>query len=409
MSRLFFFVTFFLFFLSCKTSSILENNSSRYPRIVDTRSVSISSQNKEDKVFEEGLKFINDFPGARLNDIKASLDGQDFTAFISPENEPINSSPWYAFKIVSDIEKDINISLDYGAYKHRYMPKYSTNGKLWQNVIDTFYNVDSLFTFTIPVTKDTLWISAQELFTIDHLNKWMDDLKSKSVLVSSKSIGESTSGRPLVQFSLIKDNPQNKKTIVFLSRQHPPEVTGQFALVHFVNSLVDGELITDAFFDKYNVIIYPMVNPDGVEEGHWRHNMNGVDLNRDWALYNQIENRQIAESIHKFSKTNKSKVVLGIDFHSTWEDVYYTNVADANSTMPNFTKDWINEIKTALVGYDPKVAPSNIGAPVSKNWFFIEFGAVGITYEIGDDTDREFIKTKSKIAKDAMIKILLKD
>ena len=42
------------------------------------------------------------------------------------------------------------------------------------------------------------------------------------------------------------------------------------------------------------VIVYPLMNPDGVDEGHWRHNTGGIDLNRDWAHYNQPETRQVA-------------------------------------------------------------------------------------------------------------------
>ena len=38
--------------------------------------------------------------------------------------------------------------------------------------------------------------------------------------------------------------------------------------------------------------------------------------------------------------------MLGLDFHSTYEDVYYTNNSDTATAYPNFTKNWLNEIKT---------------------------------------------------------------
>ena len=46
---------------------------------------------------ETGVFVSNDFEGARLNAIVRS--GDTYTAQISPENTPINDSPWYAFKI----------------------------------------------------------------------------------------------------------------------------------------------------------------------------------------------------------------------------------------------------------------------------------------------------------------------
>ena len=47
------------------------------------------------------------------------------------------------------------------------------------------------------------------------------------------------------------------------------------------------------------------MNPDGVDLGHWRHNANGVDLNRDWSYYNQPEIKQAVNFIEK-EKTNQS-------------------------------------------------------------------------------------------------------
>ena len=45
----------------------------------------------------------------------------------------------------------------------------------------------------------------------------------------------------------------------------------------------------------------------------------------------------------------------------------------------------------------------------AQHWFYHEFKAVGITYEIGDDTPREFITVKARASADALISILLKE
>ena len=51
------------------------------------------------------------------------------------------------------------------------------------------------------------------------------------------------------------------------------------------------------------------MNPDGVDLGHWRHNAGGIDLNRDWSVYNQKEIKTTVDFISKTLKENNSKTV----------------------------------------------------------------------------------------------------
>ena len=44
---------------------------------------------------------------------------------------------------------------------------------------------------------------------------------------------------------------------------------------------------------------------------------------------------------------------------------------------------------------------------MSKGWFLTQFDAVGITYEIGDDTPRVFIRKKGEVSARAMMKVLM--
>ena len=50
-----------------------------------------------------------------------------------------------------------------------------------------------------------------------------------------------------------------------------------------------------------------------------------------------------------------------------------------------------------------------MGSAVSKNWFYSQFKAEGITYEIGDDTPRDLIKEKGKVSAQEMMKLLLEE
>jgi hypothetical protein len=51
--------------------------------------------------------------------------------------------------------------------------------------------------------------------------------------------------------------------------------------------------------------------------------------------------------------------------------------------------------------------PGMIGKPTTLSWFRTQFGAEGITYEIGDGTDRDFVKQKGLVSANALIGVLL--
>lgn len=149
-----------------------------------------------------------------------------------------------------------------------------------------------------------------------------------------------------------------------------------------------------------------MLNPDGVDLGHWRHSAGGVDLNRDWGYYRQPEISQIANHIFNFTKSKKSDIILGIDFHSTQEDVYYTYPGEHEHIM-NFRNYWVESIENILGEGKAYEEPDPLESPVSKGWFVVHFGADGVTYEVGDESPRAFIDLKARVSAREMMKLLI--
>jgi predicted deacylase len=49
------------------------------------------------------------------------------------------------------------------------------------------------------------------------------------------------------------------------------------------------------------------------------------------------------------------------------------------------------------------------GSRPSRNWFYREFGAPAVTYEVGDDTDPEQARTVAAAAARAMMALLLEE
>lgn len=366
-------------------------------KAVNTESKPILSQWKG--IYTLGDTYIsNDFNGARVNAAELLNDGT-IKITILPENQPINQSPWYAFKIWSDTEKSVSIKLAYPEnVKHRYDPKISIDSKTWLEKSGKVEKNEFLFTQTI--SPKPILIASQPLITSNEVEQWIKQLKASK----AASAGTSTLGKSIPVLEI--GNLKSKHKIIILGRQHPPEVTGHLALQHFVETLT-AKTAKD-FRKNYHIIVFPLVNPDGVDGGHWRHNQGGVDLNRDWSDFNQTETRAIRD----YLKTNikpTDTVHFAIDFHSTHDDIYYTLDPKFKTNSPGLIDSWLAELKTEIKDYDPNIKPLYFAPPTSTaySYLFETYGAESLVYEIGDKTPEEFIKKKSQKSAEIITRLLL--
>jgi len=377
----------------------------------DSSKAVIEFQNRQVFNSKNGmLHFSNAFTSARLNGFKQENDST-FKITVTSENAPINSSPWYAFKIWSTDRqapsRNIVVKLNYPDTKHRYNPKVSTNGSSWTNIEQVQLNSDkSVAEFKLAVGRDTMTVSAQELINSNDSYRWMDSLAALP-FIKKNTIGYSLLGKPIIALNTIGSN--GKKLIIVLSRQHPPEVTGYMAMQEFVRSLTGPSELAQKFRTKYELLLMPMLNPDGVDEGNWRHSAAGVDLNRDWEFFKQPETRAVKDYISAVSANQSAKVYFGIDFHSTYNDVFYTNEdqPDVNTNVPGFTVAWLKVFENSIPGFKANIKPSPNGGNVSKSWMGRALGAEALTYEVGDNTSRNMLKIKGRVAAETMMKLLL--
>ena len=376
---------------------------------VSTFTVPIQKQQAATKALGNGIYSSNDFAGARLNEIALTNDTV-ITVVITPENTPINESPWYSFKLWSEVEQNILLQLTYSkGVKHRYYPKISFDGSKWKNLDSANYMADvaldsmdkevlpDLVSIKLTLGPDTLWLSAQELITAQHVKSWTTDLERHS-FVSSSKIGESLEGRAINLLKIGKSDDQ--KMIVVLSRQHPPEVTGYLAMTSFIETICSNTETAKRFRADYNTYVIPLANPDGVHLGHWRHSAAGIDLNRDWQDFNQPETVAIKEFMENKVAATGGKFYFGVDFHSTYEDIYYTIDPQLKGNMPGLIPNMIKATGQEINGYEPNIRPRPIDEPpvTSLGYFFYGFGAESLTYEIGDNTPRTLLKKKGEVS-----------
>ncbi len=395
-----------LLLVSCENVQKVE-----FETYVDTTSKEIKKQPKKTFVINElGVSASNLFDGARLNNF-SRLNDSTVVAFVEPENTPINNSAYFAFDIWAEDEKPIYIQFKYPeGYQHRYHPKIKTHDT-W-SILDSskvVSKIDTAYTIRLDLSKEKMPISAQEVHSSTTVRSWYTKLaETHSSKVEVKTIGSSTLGKDMVVLDISNGTVKDKPIIVLLTRQHPPEVTGYFAFREFLKTILSDQ-ISDSFLEKYHVLAFPLMNPDGVDLGHWRHNAGGVDTNRDWSQYNQPEIKTVVTYITQQSKKNNAKIVLGLDFHSTWYDIFYTNKKREGTTLPTFVSDWFTALESNIANYKVNEAPGNSKKPVSKGWFLYGHNATGITYEIGDETPRDKIQQIGKVSAQQMMQILLKE
>ncbi len=396
-----------LIFLISACSSV-KLKTFEYPKPVDTFTREIQYQDKREYNINDVVFADNQFDGARLNGFE-QLNDSTFQVTILPENEPINQSPHFAFRIWSKHSQTVYVKLNYPTSTHRYVPKRSTDGENWKPIDSTAYQlIDSAKNAFLKVSIDNkkLWIAAQELKTSTEATNWSKQIANHKD-VRFKIIGKSKLKRDLVGLDIYNGDPTGKDIIVLLSRQHPPEVSGYLAMQSFVEELLEENRLQKDFRNNYRILVFPLVNPDGVDLGHWRHNAGGIDLNRDWAYYRQEEVKTVVQSIVDIANESKNKVILGLDFHSTQEDLYYSFSDDMHSDIYPFKDYWIGAIDNAIPNYTPDDQPFPLGTPISKGWFYKQFNAESLTYEIGDETPRDFIKLKAEVAAREMMKLLI--
>lgn len=363
-------------------------------------------------ISNDGIWLTNEFAGARMNDFYKVNDTL-YQVVLEPENHPVNNSPWYAFKIWADTAKTVNIRLSYRHGEHRYYPELSSDGSTWTSIDTTSYRPDTLngtATLTLDLTEEPLWVSAQELLTTDDYTQWADSL-SQQPFVTQDTVGYSHQKRPIKKLT-ISDLPKNGThgVLIITGRLHPPEVTGALASLIFLEELASDTELAKRFRQNFEVIAYPFANPDGVENGHWRHNAGGIDLNRDWIAFNQPETQAIRDDIilHVNSDTLK-KVFYGIDFHSTNENIFYPINKDIKTFPEDFTYTWVDSLITAFPDQEFSVEPFDTSSPITKNWIYRTFDADAVTYEVDDSADRARLKEIAKKSAQLVMINLLKE
>ncbi len=349
---------------------------------------------------------VDSFPGARRG--RCDVRGADHVRLtILPEDTGyINPSPWYAFKIVPTQAGRATVTLNYKVGKHRYEPKMSFDGLAWTSIDATqvtISNNEKQASINVMLDTRTVWISAQELITPPIYDRWNNAIAAQYDVQLSQ-LGLSLRQQPIHVLRSESDSPD---VLFLVGRQHPPEVSGAFAFFAFFEALMADTDTANAFRDRFDIVAIPMLNPDGVIGGNWRHNSGGTDLNRDWGPFTQPETQLIRDLLDDMDATGQS-IRLFLDFHSTRRNVFYTQDDDNPTRPPRFTRTWLANAKPRVPFYDfanDENPTDKVG--VSKNYMYSRYNIPASTYEVGDETDRNAVQRAAAMFADELMKLML--
>lgn len=354
----------------------------------------------------DGVTFDTSFNGARLSKV-LRLEENKYICQIFPEFEPVNNSPWFAFGLTATDKKSIQLTLDYGDYPHRYMPKISTDRIHWQVLDSAKIKIDSIngnATLSLNVTTEKLYISAQEIETSADTYTWMKQYIEGDYGVNLKVVGKTALDNPNY---VLEHETDVEDCIVLIARQHPPEIPGgTIAFKKFYETLISDSEISTEFRKHFNIYTFPLLNPDGADMGNWRHNAKGVDLNRDWVDFTQPETKMVKHFVENKVKQGK-KLRFALDFHTSYSGPYLLVLDSINELKTSgIIPNWIKRIESNS-SFKVEARRRSQELPYCYNYFFNTFKAEAVTYEEGDEINRDTIRKRAGVYAKKLMQTLL--
>ncbi len=345
----------------------------------------------------QGRQVHAGFERAAVAECRIDADGHVMVT-IRPENQPINPSPWYGLVVRNAGGGETQVTLRYDGGRHRYAPWQGQPGadiaRLAPQRVAVAPDGRSA-TISLPAAPVQLLI-AQPPASVDGVLAPFE-ARVRAGQLQRLDVGHSIARRPIATYW--HRPPAPRGTIVLITRQHPPETTGPQAFARFTDLVLGDSAAARAFRANHALMFVPLANPDGFVMGHWRHNLGGTDLNRDWGPFTQPETRALGAAMVQAAQA--APILAVIDFHSTQRDVVY---APPRPAGPDLGEAMLQAIAADLDGASIRIDRAhNPGNGVLKSWARDRFGVGALTWEVGDDSPAERTRRLAEAAANALM------
>jgi len=176
-----------------------------------------------------------------------------------PQGKAINDSAWYGFRVDPKSDGRLQVRLKYENGKHRYHPKISYDGTNWDRLPESKTSTidENEVNLSLELDNRAFFVSAQEIFSPKAHDSWTRKMAGDS-RVTQSHIGLSREGRPIHMLDVQTEPDKKKPYVVWVGRQHPPEVTGALALMPFTETVLADTKLANEFLDEFNLLIVPI-------------------------------------------------------------------------------------------------------------------------------------------------------
>jgi len=193
----------------------------------------------------------------------------------------------------------------------------------------------------LPLTSSAILAESVRISSYSEMMITLREIAASSGRTQLRIIGKTAAGReiPALFFPAedeISPWPRKLPLVLIYCQQHGNEPAGKEAALLLMKEIAARKAVSQYHFD---LIIVPVVNPDGVEIAS-RRNANEVDLNRDYAALTQPESQalhdlfldylpEVTLDVHEYNAVVKDWVDYGIikDADIMFDGVTNLNIA----------------------------------------------------------------------------------
>ena len=263
--------------------------------------------------------FIADFESGNIANVQ-EVGVDSFTFEIRLDDNHGDTYGWYYFAIANNQGRIATLFLTNpdGWQNQNCSPVVSPDNVHWGRVADV-WSQNGWLCFRQHLPADTIWFAQDFPFTVSQVYGFVDSIEI-TPYVERQTLGYSVHDRPIDMVSITDSSvpDEGKKTVYLTSRQHPMESPPTFLLTGMIDHILGESDFAGYFRGDIVLKVVPIVNVDGVAEGYSRHNVNGINLNRDWQTDFESEEpevRAVHENIDDYINSG-GRIDLFMDLHA---------------------------------------------------------------------------------------------
>jgi hypothetical protein len=316
---------------------------------------------------------LADFPGGTVgkadwvspDHLRIHVEGQ---ADQDGRNRQAN---WYYFRLDGVKGRELTIELTDVVGEYNYKPGshavskdthpvFSYDGETWTHVEKVGWDDEKKeLRFRLTPERDTVWIAHTPPYTLDNLERLEADFYNRPYFIRAPA-GWTVQGRAMPLWT-ITEAPADAPVIWLMFRQHSWESgtswAGDGALRFLLGDSEDAARLRKLHIWK----VFPAADPDGIEIGGVRFNVNGYDLNRNWDALDPKLMPEIAAQHGAIQRWLDSggRIDFFLTLHNTETGEYVEGPAERRELVNLFRRNLTAVSSFEETRDEPQDAPSS--------------------------------------------------